>query len=67
MRVNSAVFMWLLAGLAAALGQAKVPSINFDSTGMDAGKVTQGETIKQRFAFTNKGGATLEIKGLEPS
>ena len=39
----------------------------FDTGAKDFGKVTQGETIKHIFSFDNKGSATLEILGMEPS
>ena len=67
MRLCSALLMGLLAGLATVVGQARIPSIAFDSVSKDIGKVVQGETIKQIFTFTNKGTGTLEIKSLEPS
>ncbi len=53
--------------MTAAVGQANKPSISFDAVSRDAGKVTQGETIRQVFTFTNKGNGTLVIKGMEPS
>ena len=41
--------------------QAKSPSLEINSTDIDVGKVTQGETIKHVFSFTNRGPGTLEI------
>lgn len=47
--------------------QGKGPVISFDSLAKDLGKVTEGETIKHVFRFTNKGDTTLEIFKVEPS
>ncbi len=44
-----------------------MPAISFESVSKDAGRVTQGETVKQVFNFINKGTGILEIKGVEPS
>jgi len=67
MRYGPAILIWIVAGMASVYGQAKKPSIVFDSITKDAGKVTQGETAKQVFAFTNKGSGTLEIIGVQPT
>ena len=61
------IWMCLIVGLAALLGQDKAPSIVFDNPVRDFGKVMRGETIKHVFSFINKGSTTLEILGLEPS
>jgi len=62
MRFHSAVLVWVLAVLACGTGQqAKSPSLEINSTDIDVGKVTQGETIKHVFSFTNRGPGTLEI------
>jgi len=65
MRIYCAMFVWLLAG--SAFSQAKMPAISFDSVSKDAGRVTQGEVVRQVFTFINKGTGILEIKGVEPS
>ena len=67
MRYGPAILIWIVAGIALVYGQAKKPSIVFDSMIKDVGKVTQGETIKQIFAFTNKGSGTLEIMSVQPT
>jgi hypothetical protein len=46
--------------------QEKGPAIVFDSTTKDFGKVTEGETLKHVFKFTNKGQTTLDIVKVEP-
>jgi hypothetical protein len=67
MRLRSAILVCLLAGLATGVGQATMPSIDFDAISKDVGKITQGETVRQIFAFTNQGTGTLKILGVEPS
>jgi hypothetical protein len=66
-RLCSAMWMCLIAGLMTLSGQDKAPSIVIDNPAKDFGKVTQGETIKHVFSFSNKGVATLEILSVEPS
>jgi hypothetical protein len=67
MRYGPAILIWIVVGMASVYGQAKKPSIVFDSITKDAGKVTQGETVKQVFTFTNKGSGTLEIINVQPT
>jgi len=67
MRYGPAILIWIVVGMASVYGQAKKPSIIFDSMTKDAGKVTQGETVKQVFTFTNKGSGTLEITNVQPT
>jgi len=55
------------AGTLLLRGFDNSPSIVFDSTTKDFGKVTEGEKLKHIFKFTNKGTATLEINSAEPS
>ncbi len=55
------------AGTVVFAAQDKHPVISFESQAHDAGKVTEGETIKHVFKFTNKGDAILEIFKVEPS
>jgi hypothetical protein len=43
------------------------PHIVFDNQVKDFGEVTEGETLRHVFRFTNKGTATLEIVSVEPS
>ncbi len=62
MRICFVVFLFLPSAWTNAVGQAKNPSIYFESVNRDVGTIPQGEIIKQVFAFTNKGSATLEIK-----
>jgi hypothetical protein len=61
------IWMCLIAGLMVLSGQDKAPSMAFDDPVKDFGKVIQGEVIKHIFNFSNKGSATLEILGVEPS
>ena len=67
MRYGPAILIWIVVGMACVYGQAKKPSIVFDGITKDAGKVTQGETVKQVFTFTNKGSGTLEIINVQPT
>jgi len=62
MRICFAVLLFMPAAWTNAVGQAKSPSIYFESVNRDVGTIPQGEIIKQVFAFTNKGSAALEIK-----
>ncbi len=57
----------LMLGLFASGAAQKTPVIAFDGTGKDFGTVTEGESLKHVFIFTNKGDATLEILKVEPS
>jgi len=57
----------LMAGMTLLPAQDKRPAIAFDNQNKDLGKVTEGETIKHVFKFTNKGDAVLEILKVEPS
>jgi len=62
MRFYSAVFVVILAALACGIAQQpKAPLLEIDGATSNAGKVMQGETIRQVFTFTNKGPGTLEI------
>jgi hypothetical protein len=67
MSYGPAIMVWIVVGMVSVYGQAKKPSIVFDSITKDAGKVTQGETVKQVFTFTNKGSGTLEIMNVQPT
>jgi hypothetical protein len=62
-----AVFIWMLVGLSIVTGQTRNPSIIFDNTSKDLGRITQGEIAKHIFAFRNEGTGMLEIKSVEPS
>lgn len=66
MRYCTAILIWLIAGMPVS-GQAKKPSIVFDRLAKDAGTVTQGEIVRQVFAFTNKGSGILEIARVQPT
>jgi hypothetical protein len=66
-RFCSTIWMCSIVGLTALLAQDKAPSIIFDNSAKDFGKVIQGEMLKHVFSFTNQGSTTLEILGLEPS
>jgi hypothetical protein len=59
--------MCLIVGLTALSGQDKAPSIVFEDSVKDFGKVLQGETLKHVFSFSNKGSTTLEILSVEPT
>ncbi len=47
--------------------QAREPVIRVDNADFDAGRVSEGRKIEHRFEVTNKGSATLEIFGVQPS
>lgn len=66
MRYFAVILMLLFAGFPLN-GQANRPSIVFDASARDAGKVTEGEIAKQIFTFSNKGTGTLEIKNVRPT
>jgi hypothetical protein len=57
----------LIAGMTPMPAQDKHAAIAFDNQNKDLGKVTEGETIKHIFKFTNKGDAVLEVLKVEPS
>ncbi len=61
MRLISTVLVLLLTALPTLNAQIKGPSIHFDTTERDLGKVTQGENIREVFSFTNRGSAALQI------
>jgi hypothetical protein len=67
MRMYSIAVLWMVTGISAVLGQARLPSILFDSVSKDMGRITQGEVGRLVFSFSNKGGAVLEIFGVEPT
>jgi hypothetical protein len=67
MRFYFAVLALILAVSTDVIGQTKRPSLFIENTSRDVGTVTQGETIKQVFQFTNKGDATLEILDVQHS
>jgi hypothetical protein len=66
-RFSILICLVLIAGMVSLPAQDKRPSIVFDSLTKDFGKVTEGETIKHVFKFTNKGDAVLDIFKVEPS
>jgi hypothetical protein len=61
MRMGGALFLGVSIFTAIAAGGTKSPSIWIDSPTRDVGTLIQGEPIRQVFAITNKGAATLEI------
>jgi hypothetical protein len=67
MRKCLTVFVWMVAGLCVVAGQTGSPSIVFESTSRNQGKIAQGEIAKQVFAFRNEGTGTLEITSVETS
>ena len=69
MRFDVRLLLCILAvpGTAPCMGQDPVPSIVFDNPSQDMGKITEGETLKHVFKFTNKGLGTLEVQKVEPS
>jgi hypothetical protein len=67
MRLLVSVLVWTVASLTNVIGQGKGPSISIENSSRDLGKVTQGEVIRQVFAFSNKGSGTLEILGVAHS
>jgi hypothetical protein len=66
-RFCSAMWMCLIAALAALSAQDKAPSMVIDNPAKDFGRVMQGETLKHVFSFSNKGSSALEILNVEPS
>ena len=59
--------LWVSTTFVNVMAQEKGPSFYIESSSRDVGKVTQGKTIKQIFAFSNKGSATLEIMSVTHS
>jgi len=51
----------------ASVGQARAPSIIFDSVSVDVGKVTEGAQLRHVFNFCNEGDIPLEISRLSPT
>jgi hypothetical protein len=66
-RICILICILLCAGMMLLPAQDKGPAIVFDSRDIDLGKVTEGETIKHVFKFTNRGDAVLEVLKVEPS
>jgi hypothetical protein len=67
MRLYIALILSMPVLSMSGLGQAKGPLLQIEDISRDVGTVLQGETIKQIFAFTNKGPGTLEIFNVEHS
>ena len=67
MRFYSVLLACLLPGLINAAGQAKHPSIEFESLRKDLGNIRQGQRIREKFLFANKGTGMLEITDIEKS
>jgi hypothetical protein len=65
MRFFSVVLACLLPGM--VNGQAKHPSIEFEFLSRDLGSISQGQRIREKFPFTNKGTGVLEIADIEKS
>jgi len=57
----------MVAGVVSLLALENAPSIAFESSTKDFGKITQGQVLKHVFKFTNKGSGTLEIHSAEGS
>ncbi|PYU96230.1 MAG: hypothetical protein DMG08_02770 [Acidobacteria bacterium] len=57
----------MVAGVVSLLALENAPSIAFESSTKDFGKITQGQVLKHVFKFTNKGTGTLEIHSAEGS
>jgi len=57
----------MVAGVVSLLALENAPSIAFESSTKDFGKITQGQVLKHVFNFTNKGTGTLEIHSAEGS
>jgi len=55
----------MVAGVVSLLALENAPSIAFESSTKDFGKITQGQVLKHVFKFTNKGTGTLEIHSAE--
>jgi hypothetical protein len=68
-RFNARLFLCVfpVLGMAPCLAQDITPSIVFENPTQDMGKITEGETLKHVFKFTNKGQGTLEVLKVEPS
>ncbi len=54
-----------LAGMASVMDRLR--SLRCSTAHQRCRKVTQGETAKQVFTFTNKGSGTLEIMSVQPT
>jgi hypothetical protein len=67
MRFCRAILFCLLTAISPLIAQPKGSRIEFQTTSRDRGTVIQGETIKEVFAFNNKGSGTLEISSVEHS
>jgi len=57
----------MVAGVVSLLALENAPSIAFESSTKDFGKITQGQVLRHVFKFTNKGTGTLEIHSAEGS
>jgi len=57
----------MVAGVVSLMALENAPSIAFESSTKDFGKITQGQVLKHVFKFTNKGTGTLEIHSAEGS
>ena len=67
MRFYLVLIACLLPGLINAAGQTKHPSIEFESLRIDLGNIRQGQRIREKFLFANKGTGMLEITDIEKS
>jgi hypothetical protein len=67
MRFYSVLLACLLPGMMGAAGQVKHPSIEFEVLSKDLGSISQGQRIREKFPFTNKGLGVLEITDIEKS
>jgi hypothetical protein len=67
MRLYMALILSMSVLSISGFGQAKGPLLQIEDISRDVGTVTQGETIKQIFAFSNKGSGALEILNVEHS
>jgi hypothetical protein len=67
MRLFFALLFSMATFSTSGLDQAKGPELQIDTINRDVGRVSQGEIIKQIFAFTNKGAGVLEILNVEHS
>jgi len=61
------MFRTLLPALFALAAQAQAPSITFDRTHHDFGRITPERKVSTRFKVTNSGNGNLQISAVNPS
>ena len=64
-RFSTALWMFIVAGQTGLWGQDGAPSMIFEDSVKDFGRVLQGKMLNQVFSFSNQGSGTLEILDVE--